>query len=512
MKQKVLYSAILILLLTLCGCSAKEVTAPETVAAQTEAVTTPTELAPTEPEAVKEIIMSETYYFSLQDGDDYYQRSITLYPYACFYSAIDTEEMSYGIYSEDEGRITMNIGGESCVFIKTEHNLVLEKGSFSMFGENGSVDALPGKNPRDRYENKLRAGIYELDTSEYDVAFDKVILDIDLTDMVFGLKCFDGSVVRGTLGFEEDKLVCTYEGGKMRFRLWDNQLTSTSHSYEKNITVSDQLMFCPQVESSYSYKFFYAGDQEQEIAAAQGVVSLDSYKHLYQETFRFYTPAISKDGQQDQHGYHFLIRHYPLAEKWEFQLYTKPHVRSVEVAAEEGTDGSITFLQNGKQWNFHREGDDLRFDGGSPLIVGNWFDVKGQNYYEMELPEGILLNNTVNNYAYDALYILPGKTLEECYAAIQLDTKNQLVKIQCWDGKVLRGPFAYGDEYCNYIVFECEIPDYVGTQTAHITLRPSGHALGVSNGWMLNIGPGDMNSTFYFFPVQGVTPQETINE
>ena len=113
---------------------------------------------------------------------------------------------------------------------------------------------------------------------------------------------------------------------------------------------------------------------------------------------------------------------------------------------------------------------------------------------------------------YDALYILPGKNLEECYAAIQLDTKNQYIKIQCWDGKVLRGPYTFIDNYNLYCNFE--IPDYAGIRTAYITLTPNDHALGVSNGWMLNIGPGGLNGydRFYFFPVQGVTPQEFMEE
>ena len=130
----------------------------------------------------------------------------------------------------------------------------------------------------------------------------------------------------------------------------------------------------------------------------------------------------------------------------------------------------------------------------------------------MDVPVGTTFYLSNTDYVYDALYILPGSTLEECYAAIQLDTKNQWIKIQCWDGNVLRGPYTFIDNYNLYCNFE--VPDYVGTRTAYISLHPSGHALGVGNQWMLNIGPGEMNSYdyFYFFPVQGVTPQETIEE
>lgn len=415
MKQKVLYTAVLILLLTLCGCSAQEAPTPETEIVQTEAMTVPTEPTPPETEA--------------------------------------------------------------------KHNIEL----------------------------------YELDTSEYDFTFEKVLLKIDWTDMTFALKCFDGSVVTGTVEKDGHYIICTYDGGQVILqqgvRNGKAGLHQTNYIYETGLYfLTDQLMFCPQTDAYMDYSFLRAEDQKQEITVGPEREPLDSYKHLYKETFRFYTPAIGKDGQQDQPGYHFFIQHYPLAEKWEFQLYTKPHTRSVEVEATENPDGSILFSLDGKEWNFHRKGDNLCFDGGSSLIVGNWMDVTGQNYFEMELPEGSVLNRTVNNsYVYDALYVLPGSTLEECYTAIQLDTKNQWVKIQCWDGQVLRGPFTYGDEYCNYIVFNCEVPDFrgMGTRTVQIDLRPNGHALCISNPWMMSICPDGLSETnsFYLFPVQGVIPQ-----
>lgn len=515
MKRKFFYTAILILLLSLWGCGAEEVPVPETVTVQTEATTVPTEPVPTEPEEVKELVVEERYQILIEENSTYYNCALVLYPNSNF------SRFEQNTYSVDGERITIDIEGEQCTFRKTENSLVLESGKLFAHKGDDTVEVPLGTETRYKEEIKLRDGIYVLDTSEYDFTFDDVIMDIDLTEMTFTLRCFDGHVVSGSLGFEEDKLVCTYEGGKMMFRINDTimgnegelSLSSTTVSYATGgSVVTDQLMLCPQTDASLQYTFVYAEDREEEIVADPEAVPLDSYKHLYQETFRFYTPAIGKDGQQDQHGYHFFIRHYPLADKWEFQLYTKPQVRSIEVAAEEGPDGNVTFSLDGKQWNFHREDNGLCFDGGSPLIVGNWSDVKGQNYYEMELAEGTLLDNTENDYVYDALYILPGKTLEECYAAIQLDTKNQWLKIQCYDGKVLRGPFTYGDEYCNYIVFECEIPDYVGMRETQIDLRPSGHALAVSNQWMLNIGPGEMGDNFYFFPVQGVTPQEIIEE
>ena len=301
----------------------------------------------------------------------------------------------------------------------------------------------------------------------------------------------------------------------MMFHIWHNangyELTSTRYSPGIGDIPGVSLMLSPQLKNSMIYKFHYAEDQEQEITADPEAAPLDSYKHLYEDVFRFAAPAYGEDGQVDQCPYHFFIRHYPLSGMWEFQLYTKPHLRSVLVEAAETPEGDITFSLDGAEWNFHREADGLCFVGGSPMIVGNWNDVTGQNYYEMELPTGTVIPRSDQSYLYDALYILPGKTLEEAYAGIQIDTANQWLRIQCSDGRVLKGPYTYGNEYTNsYLIFTCEIPDYVGTRTTEVMLRPSGHSLSISDQWMLKIGPGGMNTydSYYFTPAVGVLPSE----
>ena len=414
MKQKVLYIAVLILLLTLCGCSAQEAPTPETEIVQTEAMTVPTEPTPMETEA--------------------------------------------------------------------KHNTEL----------------------------------YELDTSEYDFTFEKVLLQFDWTDMTFALKCFDGSVVTGTVEKDKYNIICTHENGRLMLTKYLHNgkqvLGNTNYSYDKECYYAvDQLMFCPQIDSVFSCRFVRAEDRDQEIIAAPDAVPLDGYKRLYNEAFSFEERIPGKEDPAKYDPCILYIRNYPLAGKWEFQYHTKANYGSVEVSAVENPDGSICFSEGGKQWNFHREEDSVVFDGGSPLVAGNWNGIQEREYLEMEVPVGTEFRTFGIDYVYDALYILPGKTLEECYTAIQLDTKNQWVKIQCWDGQVLRGPFTYGDEYCNYIVFNCEVPDFrgMGTRTVQIDLRPNGHALCISNPWMMNICPDGLSETnsFYLFPVQGVTPQ-----
>lgn len=361
--------------------------------------------------------------------------------------------------------------------------------------------------------------IYELDTRNYSFSFEKVLLQIDWTDMTFALKCFDGSVVTGTVERKPDNIICTYEGGRMILSqcLHDGKLVWSNRNFihgEDRYYAVDQRMFCPQTDMVFSCEFVLAEDQGQEVAADPEADALDRYKHLYCEAFSFQAYVPGKEDPAKYDPCTLSIRHYPLADKWEFQNATKSDYGSVTVTAVEDPDGSIVFSYGGKQWKFHREEDFLVYDGGSPLVAGNWYGIKEREYLEMELPASTKFRPFGEDYVYDALYILPGSTLEECYTAIQLDTKNQYVKIQCWDGSVLRGPFTYGDEYCDYLVFRCEVPDYVGTRTVQIDLMPGDHALCIRNPWMMSICPEAMGegNYFYLFPVQGVTPQETLDE
>lgn len=504
-------AALCLMALLLGACAASDempATEPETV--QTEAATVPTEPAPTEPEAVETLAVCEYYGYRTKENGVWYSFAIDINPNSGHYETRDTKRgyMSGTCFAEGEDRILIDIDGEPCTFRKNADSLVLESGhpaAYSLEGDSVEVPVGAVLNLEQRME--IRAGIYVLDTSEYDFSFDEVLMNIDLTEMTFVLRCFDGNVVTGTLDFDGLNLVCSHPGGRMIFYVnsFDGlSLNSTTHSMTAGGSlVSDQLMFCPQTDSSMSYRFVYAEDREEEIVADPQVVPLDSYKYLYQETFSFQEYVPGKEDPAQYNPCSLFIRHYPLEGTWEFQTYQKPHVKSTEVAAEEHPDGSITFSQDGKEWTFHRGGDALIFDGGSPLIVGNWHDVQGREYLEMEVPAGTDFYNHGNHYLYDALYILPGATLEEASAGIQIDVKNQLVKIHCYDGTVLEGPYTYEGYYLN---FACEIPDYVGMRSTNIMLIPHGHSLGAGNQWMLNIGPGGLGNYDYFdfFPVQGV--------
>lgn len=405
MKQKVLYIAVLILLLTLCGCSAQEAPTPETEIVQTEAMTVPTEPTPPETEA--------------------------------------------------------------------KHNIEL----------------------------------YELDTSEYDFTFEKVLLKFDWTDMTFALKCFDGSVVTGTVEKGERDIICTHEGGRMILsQYYHNEkqvLGDMSFSYDAGRAyATDQLMLCPQTGYGLVYRFVYAEDQKQEIIADPEVIPLDSYKHLYKRSYEYRCYVTKEDGDK---LCVFNIHHYPLEGKWEF----KDASDAEEVIIEEKSDGTIVFSQGGKQWDFHREGEDLYYDGGGSLTATG-YDANTQSYSKAEVPAGAMFHIYEENYLYDGLYILPYETLEETYAAIQIDTQNQYLWIHCYDGNQLEGHYTYEG---NYIRFQCEVTDpYFGMQIEDVELHPNEHGLhvwneGVRDVWEILIGPGEISDSFLFFPVQGVKPQ-----
>lgn len=505
MKKKISAVICSALLLTLWGCGAKPESAPEPAAAQTEVVAMSTQPVPTEPEEVKEIIMAESYYFSTYVDDVLYQRWITFYPNAGFYDARWTRESTWGTYAlKEDGKISIDIAGETCVFRRMETQLILESGSFNIFSDTGSAEVEPGTISRNKDVSKLSGGLYELDTAKYDFTFDKVLMDLNLTDMTFKLKCFDGSVVEGTLGFEEDRLVCAHAGGRMMFNLQrsGNQwlLEDTRSDFEKGTVMTAQLMFSPQVDTSMRpYTFRYAEDQQQEITADPDSKPLDSYKHLYKRSYEFRC-YVTKDGESKLCS--FEIYHHPPEGKWRFEGPSKAE----NVETEEKSDGTIVFSQGGKQWNFHREGEELHYDGGSPLKASGW-DAKTESRFETEVPEGAVFHIYEEDYLYDGLYILPAETLDKAVASIQIDTVNQYLWINCYDGNELEGHYINEGDYLRFPV---EVIDpYFGAHIENVELHPNEHSLHVWNKgqkdvWELLIGPGEISDSFYFFPVQGV--------
>lgn len=372
------------------------------------------------------------------------------------------------------------------------------------------MKVIPGEASQSKQESLLEGGIYTLDTSEYDFTFDEVLLELHLDDRTFTLKCFDGSVVQGSLYFEEDRLICTHADGKMMFTIHTtvdgNCLVSTRASVEKGALAAGQLMFCPQPGRSMEYTFCYSDDQSREIHASPEVIPLDSYKHLFKKIYQF--QCYAEPENRDRRCV-FYIYHYPLSGQWKFEGASK----AKDVFAEENTEGVIVFSLDGQQWTFHREGENIVYDGGSPLIAGSWVTEENR-YLEADVPVNAMFHAFQEDHVYDALYILPAETLEKAYASIQIDTKNQYLWIRCCDGNVLEGPYTYEN---NYINFPCEVMDVLGPQIVNVAIFPNEHCLTVSNQgardrWELVIGPGEISDSFHFIPVIGVEPAADVEQ
>lgn len=507
MKKITAFSLLVLCVLLLSGCHEQTPPLPEPTpdTVQTESqpeAAEPTSATPTE---INEIVLSEDYFFMVRDEETYYQRYLTLYPNSSFYDARTSAEASFGTYTLDEdGRIVAQIAGECCVFRKTEDALVLESGRFALYSDAGSADAVPGDTSASRYVNALKSGIYQLDTADIDFRFGDVLLDIDLTEMTFTLKCFDGSIVCGTLHFEENLLVCTHAGGTMRLSLRASPericLEKTGASMELGSVSTDQLMFYPSPDGILNYRFCYAENQAQQILPDPRAIPLDSCKHTFRKIYEFRCQTAEDSGGK---RCVFSIYHYPQTGMWSFQGASK----RTDVTAEESSEGSIVFTLNGNTWNFHREGENLYYDGGSPLIAGIW-DAETERQLEQKVPEGALFHVREENYVYDARYVLPNETMDDASAVIRMDTKNRYIKIQCYDGTELEGPYTCEGDYIN---FPIGVIGPLGPQLVNIELFPSGHCLtvrneGVHDQWTLQIGPGEIGDSFDFLPSVPYSP------
>lgn len=472
------------LLLSLCACSAPGTGASgETASAPVQAESEP---VPAEP--VTELVVEALYYCSVEENASHYACNISIFPFdgLCRIYNPYGDSLRGTCSVDDAGNLLLDVGGEICTFSRKESSLVLESGTLYAYSENGSAEIGAGAEFTLSQEIKLYDGIYVLDTSEYAFSFDEVLLDVDLTDMRLTLRCFDGNVVSGSLGFEEGYLVCSYPGGRLSFSVNDNTGGASLHSVTSGATASDQLMFCPQTDGSPYHKFFYAKDRTDELTVDPDLTPLDSRKQLMQETFIFQTGVESSQGEEVQCS--LYIRHYPLTNTWEFQK----EWQSTKVNGTENPDGSITLSLDGQSWRFHREDGCLFFDGGSALTANNW-PVEGETLVEVQLEPGAAFYNSKNSYIYDATYILPGASAEEPKAAVRLDPETQRVLIQCADGTLLEGPYVYSGT---------TITCLFGLEDIRVNLFPSGHALLVTNPWNLTIFPDSEGGNTYFFPTQ----------
>lgn len=507
MKKCLSLLLVLTMLLSLCACGAQEETAP--VMSTPEAV--PVTEAPTEApeEPVTELVFSEEYSFRYEEDSRIFDLYLTLYPLSSRCS-ITTHKGNRsfaafsGNYTEENGLIIVDNGTEKLELRRGEEGLTLKKGSLTAYcggvwteehiytdyeGEPLPKEVGPGtvfENPSNGY-TAILDGIYVMDDSEYEQKFDEVLLDIDLTNMAFALKCYDGYVVSGDLEFEagdyQAHLICRYEGGALAFSIWDrwdrNDDGSIIHDPvlqgSSSATVpKGQLMYCPP-EGNYLDDFYFAPERDDEIVADPDVVSLDSIKTLTYEYFFFSQPVVADD-YSDCYG--LGIYHFVLPDVWEFHSNS----RSVVVEAVETDDGRITFSYEGKTWNFHREKGTIVFDGGDPLIIPNEYVDGYYSKQEMELIPGTPFRYSDFSYLYDTLYIIPSWN-GGYESALRIDRENQRLVFLCQDGSRVESPYYWED-------------DAICCVTADSTMRiyPRGHALSVHVPWGINIASGDSQS------------------
>lgn len=525
--KKLFCVLVVMLLVVLSGCGQqRNVYYPDVV--QTETVTEPEETEP-EPEPVNQLVLHESYHY---DSKDYYHAWLQFHMLKMTMSYQDEnfEKQETTFEIDEEGCVHVEIEGCPCVFRKTEEGLFLESGKLEAYS------LTEGRPPRtidhilaDHNEwYILPGGVYTLDTSAYSYSFPEVLLDVDFLNMVFTLKCYDGSVVNGDMSFihfagENPYLLCTCPQGSMIFWMnpstlpWEDGVdrleyrstqrfpTDGGESYQ----IAGQLQFCPQNDRELDAVFVYREDQNVDLTPEPEVLPVDSRKHLVWERFQFRTDVI---GETEKEDYWLWITHFPLTGEWEISsTYDYP----TTVAGTETEDGTITLKQGGYTWNFHREENALRFDGGSILKASGEVrridDGERLRVAKIEIPEGASFHILDQKYLYDGLSIVPGDSLETYQAAILLDIENQTFEFIPVDGVAQKGSFALPDSDSSGMI-TLPLATWNGyrreweTEDVHFSI--SEHALRLRNPWGVSLVPSGENSWSTFVPVPSfITPK-----
>lgn len=319
----------------------------------------------------------------------------------------------------------------------------------------------------------LHDGIYVLDASEVAIPFDEVLLDLDLTERTFALKCFDGNVVTGPLEFVEEYMYCWLEDGCIAFHVLPYGQLNVC--YPENVGQS-YLMYCPQTAFHYAHTFHYAPERK-DVLTPSGSDSFESRKRLAVEKFAFTCPV---EGVEKTFCYVSLL-HYGAGDTWE--LLRGSEYTPLEAA--EGPDGSLVLSTDGQQWNFHFENNGLVFDGGSSLEAYGEMS-EGTPKYTVALKPGDYFRPDSLHHLYDSFYVVSGEDGSQ-EAVLMLDTTYQRLLILCSDGSMLEAPYTYtaGGLY---------FP--MGTHSSRLTF--AGHSLYMSTPHNFTIVEG--KDDFWFIP------------
>lgn len=448
------------LLLSLCACGGA-------ASAPTPEAAPMTDVPAESGEPVTELVLEERIPYGEDIGDKRYFGEILLFPQLGQFKIRsfpngEAATLYSGTYREEKGLYTLDAQGEIIQFRREADGVYLEKGSLTAYlwiiwnEETQSYDDVESTESVQLEAGDLlhggeigyiylRDGIYVLKTDEGGLPADQVLLDLDLTGRTFALKCYDGSVIRGTLEFQQNYdscfLACRYDGGAIGFsahQRWtvgadgqDLQTTVLSDAtYGLENTIADERMYYPEQNGVY-YHFYHDPSRTDEITEDPDVVPLDSFKQVAQEAYGFQMP-VPEDPETSCALY---IYHYPLAEKWHFSAKY-----GLELEGTEQPDGTITLTDGTQSWNFHRENNCLVFDSGDPLIARNW-EVDGPQY-EMALEPGTRLTPNEFQYYYDTHYVALNQNGSWSWT-LKIDWENRRVCLANSGGYAFEGPLSY---------------------------------------------------------------------
>lgn len=522
--KKLFCTLFAVLLLMLSGCGKQEAVYYQD-AVQTETATEP-EIAETEPapEPVNQLVLYESYHY---DSTDSYHAwlKFAMLEMTMVYQDQDFEKQSVPFTIDEEGRIHVEIEGCPCVFRKTEEGLVLESGTLEAYSLRGDEPPRSIDHVLANYDewSIVPGGVYTLDTSAYSYSFPEVLLDVDFLNMVFTLKCYDGSVVNGDMSFvsfdgEIPYLLCTCPQGSMVFWMnpstlpWEDGIDRLNYYSIQRFSTdgggsyqpAGQLQFCPQNDFELEAVFVYREDQNVDLTPEPDVLPVDSRKHLAWERFQFSTEVVGETEKEDSSMW---ITHFPLTGEWEISsVYDFPAM----VEGTETEDGSITLKQGGYTWNFHREENALRFDGGSVLkCTGEVRRVEDSEWLrevKTQIPEGAVFHILDRDYIYDGLSVVPGDSLETYQAAIWLDVESKTFEFQPMDGEAQKGSFTVQSGLTLPLAVWNAYRGEGRLEDVNFSLNE--HALRLRNPWGIFLVPSGEDSWSTFVPVPSfITPE-----
>ncbi len=379
MKNLISLLIVLSLCLALCACGGEHPAVQESV---------PAIGVGAEPVEISQLPIYQSFMYHTETGAGHYVCYLYLYPQ----SGLCCVEKD-GIYREcsftedEKGNIAVTLDEKVWNFRRTETGLELTGGSpltaYMLENAENMVQISSGSEftPMDNYI--IRSGVYLADISEYTQFGDAPMLSIDLTNSRCALNGYDGSLYEGSIVFERDILCCIFEEGQVDFSVFGTE--------SPTLSVRDELPFLAYPTAGHPGLSTFVFDENAEPAEATDSKLKDS-RRLYYESFSF-----SAD------DFFLSIGHNALAGTWELDSYSD---RYEDTAAVYDDGDKITISDGNDSWSFRRQGNDLVYEGGNPLLAYGPGS-EGEAIPSMEVMPLALFERTEASYLYHMVpYIL----------------------------------------------------------------------------------------------------------